>query len=118
MTLLTLDNIPALQSEVRALAAERGAVILAHNYQLPEVQDVADFVGDSLGLSQQAAQNAEISRLEALAGSEINDAKKRLANETPHCCTARELPTRRLKPRARHSRKAKQPADCPPIRLI
>jgi quinolinate synthase len=56
MTLLSLDNIPALQAEVRALAAERGAVILAHNYQLPEVQDVADFVGDSLGLSQQAAQ--------------------------------------------------------------
>ena len=42
MTLLSLDNIPALQSEVRALAAERGAVILAHNYQLPEVQDVAE----------------------------------------------------------------------------
>jgi quinolinate synthase len=56
MTLLSLDNIPALQSEVRALAAERGAVILAHNYQLPEVQEVADFVGDSLGLSQQAAK--------------------------------------------------------------
>jgi quinolinate synthase len=56
MTLLSLDNIPALQAEVRALAAERGAVILAHNYQLPEVQDVADFVGDSLGLSQQAAR--------------------------------------------------------------
>jgi quinolinate synthase len=56
MTLLSLDNIPALQAEVRALAAERGAVILAHNYQLPEVQDVADFVGDSLGLSQQAAK--------------------------------------------------------------
>ena len=54
MTLLTLDNVPALQSEVRALAAERGAVILAHNYQLPEVQDVADFVGDSLALSQQS----------------------------------------------------------------
>jgi quinolinate synthase len=56
MTLLTLDNIPALQAEVRALAAERGAVILAHNYQLPEVQEVADFVGDSLALSQQAAR--------------------------------------------------------------
>src|SRR4051794_29782586 len=56
MTLLSLDNIPALQDEVRALAAERGAVILAHNYQLPEVQDVADYVGDSLGLSQQAAR--------------------------------------------------------------
>src|SRR4051812_45972580 len=56
MTLLSLDNIPALQSEVRALAETRGAVILAHNYQLPEVQDVADFVGDSLGLSQEAAR--------------------------------------------------------------
>jgi quinolinate synthase len=56
MTLLSLDNIPALQDEVRALAQEHGAVILAHNYQLPEVQDVADFVGDSLGLSQQAAR--------------------------------------------------------------
>ena len=55
MTLLSLDNIPALQSEVRDLAAQRGAVILAHNYQVPEIQDVADYVGDSLGLSRQAA---------------------------------------------------------------
>jgi quinolinate synthase len=53
---LLLENIPALQDEVRALARERGAVILAHNYQLPEIQDVADYVGDSLGLSQQAAR--------------------------------------------------------------
>jgi quinolinate synthase len=53
---LLLENIPALQEEVRALACERDAVILAHNYQLPEVQDVADYVGDSLGLSQQAAK--------------------------------------------------------------
>ena len=52
---LMLENIPALQEEVRALARERGAVILAHNYQLPEIQDVADYVGDSLGLSRQAA---------------------------------------------------------------
>jgi quinolinate synthase len=52
---LMLESIPALQEQVRALAAERGAVILAHNYQLPEVQDIADYVGDSLGLSQQAA---------------------------------------------------------------
>jgi quinolinate synthase len=52
---LMLENIPALQEEVRALASERDALILAHNYQLPEVQDVADYVGDSLGLSQRAA---------------------------------------------------------------
>src|SRR3954452_13277558 len=55
MPVLSLDNLPALKQEVRALAEERHAVILAHNYQLPEVQDVAHFVGDSLGLSRQAA---------------------------------------------------------------
>jgi quinolinate synthase len=45
-----------MHDEVRALARERNAVILAHNYQLPDVQDVADYVGDSLGLSQEAAR--------------------------------------------------------------
>jgi quinolinate synthase len=53
---LMLENIPQLQAEVSALASERRALILAHNYQLPEIQDVADYVGDSLGLSRQAAQ--------------------------------------------------------------
>jgi quinolinate synthase len=52
---LSPQQIAALQAEVRALAAERRAVILAHNYQVPEVQDVADYVGDSLGLSRRAA---------------------------------------------------------------
>src|SRR3954451_23818121 len=46
-------------SEVRRLADERDAVILAHNYQVPEVQDVAHYVGDSLGLSRQAAAAGE-----------------------------------------------------------
>jgi quinolinate synthase len=55
MTLLQLYDVRELQAEVRSLATERDAVILAHNYQLPEIQDVADYVGDSLGLSQQAA---------------------------------------------------------------
>jgi quinolinate synthase len=55
--MLLLENIPALQEEVRTLARDRNAVILAHNYQLPEVQQVADFVGDSLGLSRQAAKS-------------------------------------------------------------
>jgi quinolinate synthase len=49
------DQVARLQDEVRALAEERNAVILAHNYQVPEVQDVAHFVGDSLGLSRKAA---------------------------------------------------------------
>jgi quinolinate synthase len=53
---MAADDVPSLQAEVRELARERNAVILAHNYQLPEVQDVADYVGDSLGLSQQAAR--------------------------------------------------------------
>jgi quinolinate synthase len=52
---LGLDEIIQLQGEVRALARQHDAVILAHNYQLPEIQDVADYVGDSLGLSRQAA---------------------------------------------------------------
>src|ERR1044071_3426842 len=45
-----------LHSAIRSLASERNAVILAHNYERPEVQDVADFVGDSLGLSREAAK--------------------------------------------------------------
>ena len=52
---LSAREIERLSAEVRALADERSAVILAHNYQVPEVQDVADYVGDSLGLSRQAA---------------------------------------------------------------
>ena len=45
-----------LQQEIKHLARARNAVIIAHNYERPEVQDVADFVGDSLGLSREAAK--------------------------------------------------------------
>jgi len=54
-----LESIPAgldLPAEIRRLKVERRAVLLAHYYQEPEIQDLADFVGDSLQLSQQAAR--------------------------------------------------------------
>src|SRR3954471_2015815 len=50
--------IARLQGEIKRLATERNAVILAHNYERAEVQDVADFVGDSLGLSREAAKTS------------------------------------------------------------
>ncbi len=52
---LSAGDIAALQDEIRRLARARNAVVLAHNYQRAEVQDVADYVGDSLGLSRKAA---------------------------------------------------------------
>ncbi len=52
---MTTLEIETMQEEIRGLARERDAVIIAHNYQRPEVQDVADYVGDSLGLSRLAA---------------------------------------------------------------
>ena len=73
LDLLTRGNHPPLRQslppgevdgwaeEVRRLARARDAVVLAHNYERPEVQDVADFVGDSLGLSYKAKEtNADV----------------------------------------------------------
>src|SRR5947199_10270283 len=58
---LSPEEIAEISEEVRALAEQRNAVILAHNYELPEIQDVAHYLGDSLGLSRQAAEtDAEV----------------------------------------------------------
>src|SRR3989304_1694528 len=51
-----LGDHESLLERIERLRAERKAVILAHNYQIGEVQDIADFVGDSLELSRQAAE--------------------------------------------------------------
>lgn len=56
MTVLAAAPMTDLATEIRRLARERNAVILAHNYQVPEVQDIADHVGDSLGLSVKAQE--------------------------------------------------------------
>jgi len=55
------DNKQAVSEKIRKLLKERNAVLLAHNYQLPEIQDIADLCGDSLELSMKAAEtDAEV----------------------------------------------------------
>ncbi|MEU1954321.1 quinolinate synthase NadA [Nocardia sp. NPDC050799] len=54
-----VEGTPEWAAEVKRLARQRNATILAHNYQLPEIQDVADHVGDSLALSRIAAEAPE-----------------------------------------------------------
>jgi len=55
---MSKERFEPLAKEIFALKKQLNAVILAHNYQVPEIQDIADYVGDSLGLSQQAAKTS------------------------------------------------------------
>ena len=55
---MSKERFEPLAKEIYALKKQLNAVILAHNYQVAEIQDVADYVGDSLGLSQQAAKTS------------------------------------------------------------
>jgi quinolinate synthase len=55
---MSQERFEPLAQEIFTLKKQLNAVILAHNYQVPEIQDVADYVGDSLGLAQQAAQTS------------------------------------------------------------
>ena len=73
------EDLQRLSAEVSALAAERNAVILAHNYQVPEIQDVANLTGDSLQLSREAA--ATDADVIAFCGVHF-------MAETDYCCTS------------------------------
>jgi quinolinate synthase len=99
-------DIEELKRQVRRLAAERAAVILAHNYQLPEIHEIADLAGDSLELSVQAA--ATSARLVVFCGVNFMaesasvlcpDKRVVLAHETAGCPMAEGITAEQLRAR-------------------
>ena len=96
-------EIKALQTKVRDLAAVKKAVLLVHNYQVPEVQEIADFVGDSLELCRKA-QGVEANIIVfcgvdfmAETASILNPDKKVLLPDAKACCPmAAQLPVKTL----------------------
>jgi quinolinate synthase len=96
---MLVQQTSRLQDEIQRLKKQKDVVILAHNYQIPDVQDVADFVGDSLGLSRQAAKvdNKTIlfcgvhfmaeTAARAIAVGYVNTTAE-IKSELDYCCTS------------------------------
>jgi quinolinate synthase len=101
---MTNDRVLSLQAEIIDLNEEKNAIILAHNYQRQEIQEIADFRGDSLELAQKAAHVGEIERIVfcgvdfmAETAAILNPAKKVLLPNLGACCPmAAQLPAKRV----------------------
>lgn len=105
-----MTSTKRLQQEIRALARTRDVLILAHNYQSPDVQNIADYVGDSFGLAQQAQRsNAQVVLVcgvlfMAETAAILNPAKRVLIPDpTARCPLASQLPAQMIrKAKAQH----------------
>jgi len=101
---MTDDRIPSLQEKILELKEEKNAIILAHNYQRQEIQEIADFRGDSLELAQKAVHVGEVERIVfcgvdfmAETATILNPTKKVLLPNLGACCPmAAQLPAKRV----------------------
>ncbi|MFX1566342.1 MAG: quinolinate synthase NadA [Promethearchaeota archaeon] len=99
-----MGSLSLLQREIRQLANKQNTVILAHNYQPPEIQDIADYIGDSFGLCQRA-QHIDADtilfcgvRFMAETAAILNPSKRVLIPDpTARCPMAAQLPARLIR---------------------